>query len=371
VAFWRRRKRAEQAQAYLAAIVESSDDAILSKNLDGIIQSCNAAAERIFGYSARELVGRPISILIPPERRDEESRILDRLRRGERVDHYETVRVAKDGRAIEVSLTISPIRGPSGSIVGALKVARDITDRKRAALALDQGKDDLLAVLSHELRTPLNAIVGWSHLLHEASASSETVKRAAETIHRNAQIQARLISDAVDSSRIAAGKKRLDVQPVAGVARAVTATAASERPAQLEPPVWLDTAPWLGGVRVLVVDDHEDARQVVKAVLERCGATVAVAASASEALSIVPGERPDVLLSDVEMPEQSGYDLLRRLRSLPPERGGQTPAVALTGHATAHDRVKLLRAGFQMHVPKPVQPAELATVVASLARKHG
>jgi len=371
VAFWRQRKRAEKAQAYLAAIVESSDDAILSKNLDGVILSCNAAAERIFGYSAGELVGRPISILIPPERRDEESMILARLRRGERVDHYETVRVAKGGRAIEVSLTISPIRDPSGSIVGALKIARDITDRKRAELALDHRRDDVLAALSHELRTPLNAIVGWSHVLHEASTSSETVKKAAETIHRNAQIQARLISDALDVSHVAAGKTRLDVRPFEGVVRTATTMAASERPAQVEQPLWLDAAPWLGGVRVLVVDDHEDARQVVKAVLERCGATVAVAASAREALSIVPGEKPDVVLSDVEMPGQSGYALLQQLRSLPAERGGQTPAVALTAHATAHDRVKLLRAGFQMHVPKPVQPAELATVVASLAKKNG
>ncbi len=362
VAFWRQRKRAEKAQAYLAAIVESSDDAILSMTLDGVIQSCNAAAERIFGYSAGELVGRPIGILIPPERRDEESMILARLRRGERVDHYETLRVAKGGRAIEVALTISPIRDAAGSIVGALKIARDITDRKRAELALDHRSQDVLAVLSHELRTPLNAIVGWSHLLQEASPSSETVKKAAETIHRNAQIQARLISD---------GKTDLDRRPFQGVARAVTTTATGERPAQVEQPLWLDAAPWLGGVRVLVVDDHEDARQAVKAVLERCGATVAVAASAREALSIVPGEKPDVVLSDVEMPEQSGYALLRQLRSLPAERGGQTPAVALTAHASAHDRVKLLRAGFQMHVPKPVQPAELATVVASLAKKDG
>ena len=135
--------------------------------------------------------------------------------------------------------------------------------------------------------------------------------------------------------------------------------------------MWLDAAPWLGGVRVLVVDDHEDARLLVKALLERCGATVAVAASVREALSAVSREKPDVVLSDVEMPEESGYDLLRRLRALPPEGGGQTPAVALTAYATARDRMKLLQAGFQMHVPKPVQPAELATVVASLVRKAG
>ena len=160
--------------------------------------------------------------------------------------------------------------------------------------------------------------------------------------------------------------------PLHGPVQAVTtATDAPSGPCRWSLPLWLDSAPSLGGVRVLVVDDHADARDVLKAVLERCGATVVVASSASEALARVPGERPDVVLSDVEMPEQNGYDFLRQLRSMPAERGGQTPAVALTAYASAHDRVKLLRAGFQMHVPKPVQPAELATVVASLARRDG
>jgi PAS domain S-box-containing protein len=120
------------AQASLAAIVESSDDAILSKDLDGIIRSCNAAAERIFGYPCGELVGRPVRMLIPAERQGEENDILERIRRGERIDHFETVRVAKDGRLIQVSLTISPIHDKSGAIIGASKIARDITARKRS-----------------------------------------------------------------------------------------------------------------------------------------------------------------------------------------------------------------------------------------------
>lgn len=120
------------AQASLAAIVESSDDAILSKDLDGIIRSCNAAAERIFGYGCDELVGRPVRMLIPAERQAEEDDILERIRRGERIEHFETVRVAKDGRLIQVSLTISPIHDRSGAIIGASKIARDITERKRA-----------------------------------------------------------------------------------------------------------------------------------------------------------------------------------------------------------------------------------------------
>ena len=126
------RRRAEEAQARLAAIVESSDDAIVSKTLDGVIRSWNAGAERIFGYTAAEAVGRPITLIIPPERHDEEPAILARLRRGERVEHFETVRVAKDGRRLDISLTISPVRDADGHVIGASKVARDITDRKRA-----------------------------------------------------------------------------------------------------------------------------------------------------------------------------------------------------------------------------------------------
>ena len=129
------RKTAAAAQAYLAAIIESSDDAILSKDLDGIIQSCNAAGERIFGYTAAELVGQPVRILIPPERQAEEDDILARIRRGERVDHFETVRLNKDRRPIDVSLTISPVRDADGRVIGASKIARDITEQKRSRAA--------------------------------------------------------------------------------------------------------------------------------------------------------------------------------------------------------------------------------------------
>jgi PAS domain S-box-containing protein len=124
------------AQLYLAAIVESSDDAIITKNLDGVIQSCNAAAERLFGYKPPELIGQSVRILIPPDRQAEEDEILARIRRGERVDHFETVRLAKDGRQIDISLTVSPVRDASGAIIGVSKVARDITERRRAAAAL-------------------------------------------------------------------------------------------------------------------------------------------------------------------------------------------------------------------------------------------
>ncbi|HEX7087945.1 MAG TPA: PAS domain S-box protein [Vicinamibacterales bacterium] len=130
------RRRAAATQALLAAIVESSDDAILSKDLDGVIQTCNAATERLFGYTREELVGRPVRMLIPPELQSEEDEILARLRRGERTDHFETVRIAKDGRRIDISLTISPLKNEAGVVVGASKIARDITERKRAVAEL-------------------------------------------------------------------------------------------------------------------------------------------------------------------------------------------------------------------------------------------
>jgi len=121
--------QAEQAQARLAAIVESSDDAIISKDLNGIINSWNAAAERIFGYSAQAAIGQPVTIIIPPELREEEAQILKRLRSGERIEHFETVRVAKNGKLLNISLTVSPIKDFQGRVIGASKIARDVTDR--------------------------------------------------------------------------------------------------------------------------------------------------------------------------------------------------------------------------------------------------
>jgi PAS domain S-box-containing protein len=125
------RKRTERAAQLLASIVESSDDAIVSKDLNGTITSWNASAQRLFGYTAEEAVGQHISLLIPLERRDEVSRILERIRRGERIDHYETVRRRKDGRLVDISITVSPVKDTSGRIVGASKIARDIGERKR------------------------------------------------------------------------------------------------------------------------------------------------------------------------------------------------------------------------------------------------
>ena len=130
------RKEAELASAFLSIIVESSDDAIISKSLDGVIQSWNHGAQRIFGYSAAEAIGQSILLLIPPDLVHEEYEILSRLSRGERIEHYETIRVAKDGNCIDISVTISPIRDASGQIIGASKIARDITTRKQNDAAI-------------------------------------------------------------------------------------------------------------------------------------------------------------------------------------------------------------------------------------------
>ena len=137
------RKQTEQASALLSAIVDSSDDAIISKDLNGVITSWNKGAERLFGYTADEAVGRSITMLIPPDRLNEEPKILEQLKRGERVDHFETIRVRKDGSPLNISLTISPVKGADGRIIGASKVARDITERKRAQEDLQKLNADL------------------------------------------------------------------------------------------------------------------------------------------------------------------------------------------------------------------------------------
>jgi PAS domain S-box-containing protein len=144
------RKRAEEAREHLAAVVDSSDDAIISKTLEGTVKTWNRGAEIVFGYSASEIVGKPMLMLIPPERVDEESEILARVRRGESVEHFETVRVRRDGKKIDISATISPIRDGSGAVVGASKIARDITERK---LAVDRlaGQAEELSRQAEEL----------------------------------------------------------------------------------------------------------------------------------------------------------------------------------------------------------------------------
>jgi PAS domain S-box-containing protein len=236
---------ADRARALLAAIVTSSEDAIVSKTLHGIVTAWNSAAERLFGFTAAEMIGESITRIIPEELQHEEVEILAKLRAGERIERYETVRVRKDGQKLDISLTISPIRNSSGTIVGAAKIAHDITARRCAERALlereaqlsklsaeresileseraarseaerlSHMKDEFLATLSHELRTPLNAIQGWAMLLRERRAKPEDFDRGLETIERNARIQVQIVNDLLDMSRIISGKIHLDVQPL-------------------------------------------------------------------------------------------------------------------------------------------------------------
>src|SRR5215204_4254592 len=138
----------ELAPYWLTALIESADDAIISKTLEGVITSWNKGAERIFGYTPDEVIGKPVTILIPEGHLDEEPTILAQLRAGERIEHYETVRITKDGRLVDISLTVSPIIGPGGKIIGASKIARDITEQRQARKALDEASERLKLALT-------------------------------------------------------------------------------------------------------------------------------------------------------------------------------------------------------------------------------
>ena len=834
---------AELAPYWLAALIASADDAIISKTLDGIITSWNKGAERIFGYTADEVIGKSITILLPPGQLDEETKILSRLKRGERIEHFETVRVRKDGRRLDISLTVSPIVGPGGNIIGASKIARDITeprrvrqalddaaqrlnlalaashlgdwswnaetdvvilsetaarifdlardaqitwtdmrnllheeDRERARLAVEEAlqqhsdynieyrvmhrdnsmvwvlakgrglydagnnvigmlgfvqdiskqklteqtlreqadalttlnrigrvisaeldlhktvqavtsaateligarfgsffynilneegeaytlytlegvpaetfshfptpqttdlfsstlsgnaavrigdvknddryektspfygmadgqltvtsylavpvisrsgevlgglffahpepdmfshrdeltvvglaaqaaiamdnarlyesaekaraeaehsaaenerlyrqaeessrlKEEFLATISHELRTPLNAILGWSRMLRSGQLSQEQSSKALETIERNARAQAQLIDDLLDVSRIVTGKLRMDVRaadPIAFIDAAIEAvrpaadakgvrvqkivdtgaTSVPGDPVRLQQVVWnllsnaikftpregrvqvrlervnshieivvsdtgqgiapdflphvfdrfrqadqktsrqhggmglglaivrhlvelhggnvsamsegehkgatftvtlpitpvyhvdtsggrvhpaarellpaADCVDRLDDLTVLVVDDEHDTRELLKEGLEYCGAKVTVAGSAREAMAAMQNNVPDVLISDIGMPGEDGYELIRQIRELESAAGGKVPAIALTAYTRVEDRMHALRAGYHMHVPKPVELAELVAVAASLVQR--
>jgi PAS domain S-box-containing protein len=530
------RGKAERSNARLAAIVEFSDDAIISKDLSSIIMSWNSGAERLFGYTAQEAIGQPVTMLMPPERFNEEPNILGRIKRGEVIDHYETVRRRKDGSLVDISLTVSPIRNAAGEVVGASKVARDITANKQIEQALRESekharaaliqaedaartKDEFLALLSHELRTPMSAIVGWATMLRTGMPAEET-KRGIEVIERNARLQSQIIEDLLDMSRIISGKFRLDVQSVevellvgaavdgvrlaaeakgvqlnvildprvgeirgdpnrlqqvffnlltnatkftprggriqvtcqrvashvevtvsdtgAGInpeflphvferfqqqdgkitrahqglglglaivkhlvemhggtvqaasggegkgatftiqlptSIALTPRSSSDTEEQRDHPRaerWMDAqharkidAKALAGLTVMVTDDEADAREMLRKMLESRGARVLVCGSALDTIDRLQRHHPNVLLCDIGMPGIDGYELIHRVRAFTPDRGGATPAIALTAFARSEDRTRSLLAGFQMHLSKPVEADEL---VASIRR---
>ncbi len=229
----------EQERRLLALVVSSSEDAIISKRLDGIVTSWNHGAEKLFGYTAAEIIGQPILMVIPPERHDEEERLLSAIRRGESIKHYETTRIAKDGHVLEVSVTLSPIRDHEGRIIGASKIARDISERRRTEQALARHRDELeervlsrtaelaqardaaeaanraksvfLANMSHELRTPLNGIMGMTDLALRRATDPKLLdwlqKGKGAALHLLA-----VINDILEISRIEAGRVVLEEQ---------------------------------------------------------------------------------------------------------------------------------------------------------------
>ena len=225
------RRRAEENRLLLSAIVESSQDAIVGFTLYGTIVSWNTGAEKIFGYTAAEIKGQSISFLTAPDRPGESLQILDTIRRGESITNLETICFCKNGRPIDVSITVSPIKSSDERLVGISATVRDITERKQAeaerekllaseqtareqAEAANRIKDEFLAVLSHELRSPLNPILGWAKLLQSRHFDEVALKKALETIERNASLQAQLIEDLLDVSRIMRGKLSLNMTPV-------------------------------------------------------------------------------------------------------------------------------------------------------------
>jgi signal transduction histidine kinase/CheY-like chemotaxis protein len=467
------------------------------------------------------MIGQPILRLIPDDRKHEEPAILQRLRIGERVDHFDTKRRHKNGHELDISLTISPVRNRAGEIVGASKVARDITLQKQAAQILatasdevgrqNRLKDEFLTTLSHELRTPLQSIVGWVQILQGGDLAAGELEEGLEVIGRNAKVQQRIIEDLLDMGRILSGKVRLDVQKIelstaleaaletvrpAAQSKGVKlhamvaqgATPVSGDPQRLQQVFWnlfinaikftprggrievvlqrvnshlevsvADTGigiasdflpnvfdrfrqadasnvrsqgglglglsivkhlvelhggkvfgkspgpgqgatfsviiplaavteqrytrddegvnvqsrplPALHGISVLVVDDDQDSRVMVARTLEKAGAKVRLAGGVDEALEALDACLPDVLVSDIGMPEKNGYALIEELRARPAEKGGKIAAAALTAYTRVEDRVQAMCAGFQILLPKPVDAAELVATVAALAKQ--
>jgi PAS domain S-box-containing protein len=282
----------------LSAIVESSHDAIVSKTLDGVITSWNKAAERIFGYTAQEAIGRSIRIIIPPECQAEEDYILSQIRRGQWIDHFETVRQAKDGRRLSISLTVSPIRNAQGVIVGASKIARDITEQKRLQaereelLAREQAmrqelaeavaaRDELIAVAAHELRNPLNALaLSWQLLYRMADDPTKASQLQSFLARSRTHLDrlSALIDRLLDIARVRAGtldlhRERFDLS---GLLREIVGRFAAEDPGL---PISLELASRIEGEWDRLRIDQAIANLVSNAVKYGAGKPIVVGAS--------------------------------------------------------------------------------------------
>ncbi len=224
------RKRAEEAQSRLVAVIASSDDAIISMTLDAVVLSWNRGAQYMYGYTADEVIGSTTQALIPPDRSSEESGILDRIRKGERIEHFETKRRRKDGTIFDVSIAVSPIEDSRGRIIGASKITRDITQSKRTEAALretDRRKDEFLATLAHELRNPL-APIRQAALISGSDTATDAQRRwSHKVISRQVHHMSLLLDDLLDISRITRGmlELRLEDTELADILEAAVETA--------------------------------------------------------------------------------------------------------------------------------------------------
>ena len=273
-------KQADAAAAHLAAIVSSSSDAIASKTLEGIITSWNASAERMFGYSADEIIGKSVLTLIPLERHSEEDVILARLRAGERVEHFETVRVTRDGRHLDVSLTISPVRDRSGAIIGASKIVRDITERKQ----LERERAELLGIVAHDLGNPLASMKARTQLLQRRLARGVALDAdALEGLGQLVTRMERLVRDLRDAESIEAGQLTLvrDQFDLVALLRQEVETARSATQGS----VTLELPEWASSGSVEVDADRDRIGQVIANLL-------------SNALRYSPAGRPIALSLD-------------------------------------------------------------------------
>ena len=232
------RKRTDTLAAEMAAIVDSSNDAIIGKTLEGVITTWNRGAENVYGYTQAEMIGVNISTLVPGGRPDEIRKIIANMLAGNaRTDHFETQRVCKDGRVIDVSVTVSPIRNSDGIITGASSVARDITEQKemaqalkdselRSLMAVNNAKDEMVSLVSHELRTPLASLLGFTELLYSRDFNAEQRKQYLGVMLREGRRLTDLINDVLHIQRLEAGHQALDLAPAdlqALIQRAVTA----------------------------------------------------------------------------------------------------------------------------------------------------
>ncbi|MEG5058278.1 PAS domain S-box protein [Microcoleus sp. A2-C5] len=528
------RKQAEEARSQinqtLEALIQACPLAISVFSADdGIVKMWNPAAERIFGWSESEVVGEFLPS-IPPDKREEFTAKLKRIRAGHGLAGVETHRQRKDGRSIDIGLWATPVRDGKGNI-NCMSIVADISDRKQVeaelaqlldreqaaraeAEAINRQKDEFLATLSHELRTPLNAILGWAQILRRGGYTPATLKSALEAIERQSRVQAQLVEDLLDVSRIIQGKlalkpgwfmirKTIEValNSVIFTAQAKSVTVSSE----FDPAVslmWGDAqrlqqvvsnlltnavkftpsggtvavrlsavavanssspnyvqitvsdtgkgisaeflpyvfdrfrqadgsitradsglglglaivrhlvelhggtvraespgkdlgatftvmlplkqrrikqpqlreerqlAPVnpgiLAGLKVLVVDDEPDNREFLVVALQQLGASATAAASAAEAINILQQSPPDILVSDIGMPVEDGYSLIRKVRSSESDKIKRLPAVALTAYASQQDRDRAIAAGYNEHLAKPIDPARFAAVLAQL-----